>query len=506
MGCSSSKDRGSRKVGPDKGKENADMKRGSASNFRQNLVRIHSKDAIAQKYNLPDLHDDRNVLGSGATSTVRIISSKTTGSKYALKAIKFNRMSKKAQAQLLQEVKIMQQLDHPNVIKIVEVFRDAYQLYIIMELCTGGELFDKLYDQPGTRFAEDDARKLLRKMLQAVAYIHQAGICHRDIKLENFIFTNKGPDAEIKMIDFGYSKAYLAGSHMRAIVGTSYYIAPEVLRQDYTEESDIWSLGVVAFMMLSGRCPFGGNTDEEIQENVLRGVVRFRTKLWGSVSEEAKAFVSHMLRIDPTDRPSAARALQHPWLTGVGNCDDFEPLRKDTLGEDHIDEPFISHLMEFKRYSRLKKAALMAVAFSLDDDHIKSVKKAFEEIDTENTGTITFKEFQGVMQKHGVTEARDLRELFDSMDQDHSGMIKWTEFIASCVQERTYLQEDRVVDAFNRLDVDNSGVITKQNLIDMLGDDLDEDAINRIMNEADFLKDGVIHLSEFKRMMAGEVA
>ena len=144
-------------------------------------------------------------------------------------------------------------------------------LHIVMELCTGGELFDLLYDQPECRFAEPECAKLAQKMLGAVNYLHSMDICHRDLKLENFIFSETYPAGEIKMIDFGFSKHYLAKEHMHQIVGTSYYIAPEVLAKNYTQKSDLWSLGVIFFMLLSGRCPFGGTNDFEIQENVRNG-------------------------------------------------------------------------------------------------------------------------------------------------------------------------------------------------------------------------------------------
>ena len=185
-----------------------------------------------------------------------------------------------------------------------------------MECCTGGELFDLLYDQEGAKFAEKDALNLAIKMCSALNYLHENKIIHRDLKLENFIFTRKGAEGEIKLIDFGLSKAYLEGEHMRKVAGTSYYMAPEVLRGDYSEEADMWSFGVVVFMLLSGRCPFGGKDDEQIQANVLRGKYLFKKAAWEGVSNAAKDFINKLLVQDYKKRMTAKQALQHPWMKG----------------------------------------------------------------------------------------------------------------------------------------------------------------------------------------------
>ena len=212
-----------------------------ASVFRQSLVRSHGKDeSISSVYNLPHKDEKSAVLGSGATSTVRIIEHKVTGTKYALKTIKLNRVAKAELKALFKEVEIMKKLDHPNIIRVVETFKDFNNLHIIMEMCTGGELFDKLYDQPKNRFEEKKCRELVIKMLSSLHYLHEAGIVHRDLKLENFIFTSKDSDAEIKLIDFGLSRGYLEGTHMRQFVGTPYYMAPEVIKGDYTSACDMW--------------------------------------------------------------------------------------------------------------------------------------------------------------------------------------------------------------------------------------------------------------------------
>ena len=494
MGCATSK----KQVIPEP-KKNSIAKRGQtgleASHFTQALVQSHNTEKIEDIYEI----DWDNALGTGATSTVRPCRHKVTGEAYALKTIETYRMSPQIVSQLFEEVAIMRVLDHPNCIKVIETFIDFKKLYIIMECCTGGELFDKLYDQPGAKFSEADARDLSLKMLSALNYLHVNKIIHRDLKLENFIFTRRGPEGEVKLIDFGLSKAYLEGEHMRKVAGTSYYMAPEVLRGDYSEAADMWSFGVVVFMMLSGTCPFGGSDDDTIQMNVLRGKYAFKKKAWEGVSNEAKDFVAKLLVQDIPQRMTAEQALEHPWFHGESSG-----LKKHALSEETSEDHLIQNMREFRKYCDLKRAALLAISFSLGDENISEMRKAFQHTDSHHTGIITHDEFLDVMHKHGVMDDSECERIFSSIDQDHTGRIKYNEFLAACIDEKQFLDDRRVVDAFNKLDVDHTGKISKANLKVLFGNDCTDEALDRMLAGADFHRDGLIDLGEFRRMMKGE--
>jgi calcium-dependent protein kinase len=346
----------------------------------------------------------------------------------------------------------------------------------------------------------------VNKMLGAVNYLHTMDVCHRDLKLENFIFTEKGPAGEIKMIDFGFSKHYLHKEHMHEVVGTSYYIAPEVLGRDYTQKSDIWSMGVIIFMMLCGRCPFGGQDDYEIQENVKAGNYSLSTKHWRNISTDAKSFVRSLLDMNPESRPTASQALAHPWLMSGGTGiykEDGEENEVDVEAEEALGKS-VEQIKKFRTFSRLKKMALMSVAVGMDDREVEKMKLAFRELDTKNNGTISLAEFRGVMQKTKFVDDKDIDKLFADLDMDHTGYIKYSEFLAAAVQEQSFLEDDRVVDAFNKLDTDHNGTISRENLKGILGDELDDAAIDRMIAEADFHNDGVISLDEFRMMLEGK--
>ena len=416
MGC------GASTGGGQVGAVGADMPQtgSEAAGISQRLIKEHvgTKEKITDTYVLDDREDW--ILGSGATSTVRKIQNKITGEFYALKSLTLNRMSPSKIKELLLEVAMMKKLDHPNIIRIIETYRTRQQLHIVMELCTGGELFDKLYaqvDEDGNetnKFTEKDARQLMLKMTASLNYLHQAGIAHRDLKLENFIFTNKSDSPEIKLIDFGYSQNYLQADHMHTVVGTAYYIAPEVLEGNYTKACDVWSLGTILFMMLAGKCPFGGQSDEEIQENVVNGRLKFNKKDWSNISPDAVDLLQKMIERDVSKRLTCASVLEHPWMTGNGDDREHTELDEEL---DEAEHSAFHHMKKFRQFNGLKKTALMAIAFSLGDSQLEMLRKIFQDVDTKKTGVLSLVEFKNALHSHSDMADEEIIKIFESLDQ-----------------------------------------------------------------------------------------
>lgn len=329
----------------------------------------------------------------------------------------------------------------------------------IMELCTGGELFDHLASQKHKRYSERRAAQLMRQMMAAVAYCHAQGIAHRDLKLENFVFDGPGDDAVLKLIDFGLSKKYMEGQRMRSLVGTPYYIgthlpacpracsarpppalphalaAPEVLRgQGYGLPCDVWGLGVIAFMLLSGKPPFNGHNDSAIMASAARGRVDFSHAVWTRVSDLAKDFVRSLLVASPRKRPDIQRALQHPWLAKWTTLPD-QPIADEILdslqvrrarrracraGATHALPPALPRapvrLQHFARQTRLKKTALEVIAFSLNQAQLAEMRDTFLSLDKDHSGTITLTELRATLIARGMEESR-LEEIFSAIDQ-----------------------------------------------------------------------------------------
>jgi len=267
------------------------------------------------------LHRDL-VIGKGSYGQVCIASrGETEGGrpgkrkKFACKCVVL-RSDPKYIAKLQEEVNVLRELrGHENVIRLYDVFCVDNELFIITELGRGGDLFHLLTTHPKHGVTEAYAAKTVGQMLSAVAFLHSKNICHRDLKLENWVLeSGKDVWSPLKLIDFGLSTHFTPGHRLSRVVGSSYYVAPEVLKKSYTEACDLWSLGVIVYMLLSGAPPFYGKTDEAIKASIVNGEYTFPHELFRDVSDEAMAFVSSLLSYNQEFRYTAEQALNHPWL------------------------------------------------------------------------------------------------------------------------------------------------------------------------------------------------
>lgn len=254
------------------------------------------------------------VLGRGAFSVVKLGTSKTTGEKVAIKCISKAEIDAKELALLEREIDIMRKLKHPHIISLLDVIDTPQTLYLVLQMAEGGELFDAIVDRGN--YTESDAAKIVKQMLEAIHYIHQQGIAHRDLKPENLLLANKkGEPERIMLADFGLSKD-TAEAQLQTACGTPDYVAPEVLLgEPYEVNVDLWSIGVITYVLLCGFPPFWGETQKDLFDNILSATYDFPSPEWDDVSDEAKAFVKNLLVLDPKGRFDAEQALEDPWIT-----------------------------------------------------------------------------------------------------------------------------------------------------------------------------------------------
>ena len=274
------------------------------------VVKHDDMKLFSQKYKM-----EQAALGSGAFGMVKKATLKANDEKRAVKIIDKLSMSDEERVRLSYEVDILKNLNHPNILRLYEVFEGKERMYIVTELCDGTELFEAI--QSFKSFNEKQAAAIIKEILMAVAYCHANQVSHRDLKPENILIEFKQNDISLKVIDFGTSHHYEAGNHqMTQLYGTPYYIAPEVLHGDYNEKCDVWSIGIILHILLSGMPPFYGS-DEEILAKVknFRGTWEFADAKWHDISEEAKNFLRRLMHKDPAQRVSAQEALQDPWIT-----------------------------------------------------------------------------------------------------------------------------------------------------------------------------------------------
>ncbi|KAH0864590.1 hypothetical protein HID58_081801 [Brassica napus] len=272
------------------------------------------------------------------------------------------------------EVKLLKALSgHRHMVKFYDVFEDADNVFLVMELCEGGELLDRILARGG-RFPEADAKRILVQILSATAFFHLQGVVHRDLKPENFLFTSKNEDAVLKVIDFGLSDFSRFGNQrLNDVVGSAYYVAPEVLHRSYGTEADIWSIGVISYILLCGSRPFYGRTESAIFRCVLRANPNFEDTPWPSISPIAKDFVRRLLNKDHRKRMTAAQALAHPWLRGEnpGLLLDFSIYK---LVKSYI------------RASPFRRAALKSLSKAIPEEELVFLKAQFMLLEPEDGG------------------------------------------------------------------------------------------------------------------------
>lgn len=419
---------------------------------------------------------DGPVLGSGISGLVRLCVHRDTKAKYAVKCLDLGLVeTEEGLQQLREEIAIMCQLDHPNIVRLEEVYESASEIYLVQELCVGGELFDRLDEQPDYHYTESQCAKLVKQMLCSVRYCHSKGIIHRDLKLENFLFSTNHPDSELKMIDFGLSKHFKYGETHHEAVGTPYTVAPEVIHGSYDERCDVWAIGVITYLLLGGDPPFGGcggpESLMEVRSNILAGRFSFEpTDIWVHVSECAKGFIKRLLVTDPTNRPTARECQKDTWLHEWANKGTVE-------GDNILNKEVVKALVNFKEYSDMRKLLCEVLSFTLLPDQISDLRKEFSKLDIDGSGEISLRGLKMVLMRGagagslGALTEEEIEDIFNAMRVRKSETrIHWHEFIAAGLSQ-CKVDERNLKLAFDRLDADHKGYVTFDNIMDMMGRD-----------------------------------
>lgn len=388
----------------------------------------------------------------------------------------------------------MKIMDHPNIVKLYESFEDHRNIYLVIELCTGGELFDRIID--AGHFTEVQAAITMQNMFRAIFYMHENHICHRDLKPENFLFTTKDPieKCALKVIDFGLACKFAAEQVLTTKAGTPYYVAPQVLAGKYDQASDLWSLGVIMYVVLCGYPPFYGETDADVLAKVRLGNFSFNAADWKNVSEDAKNLIRMLLKMNPRDRYTAEQALNHVWVRNKA------PKAQNV----NIQNKLVDNLRGFRSQNKLKKAALHVIASQLGETQIKQLRDTFMALDNNGDGLLTVNEMKEGLGKCGLKEIPpDLQQIMEEVDSDGSGVIDYTEFLAATLDKKVYMCEDVCWQAFRIFDRDGNGKISRKELNMVLSDD----GVKEMADMAELLKtldkngDGEIDFQEFMVMM-----
>lgn len=435
-------------------------------------------------------------VGSGGFGFVRLATHRLTSQQRAVKTIKKQHIVQdiKDRAKFFSEVDVLRATDHPNIVRLYEFYEDDKYFHLVTEYIPGGELFDFIIKSK--LLSEPIAAHFMKQLFSAMAYCHSNHIVHRDIKPENLLLDREAPDATLKVIDFG-TCTIQDSSGLNQRYGTAYYIAPEVLSKNYNEKCDIWSCGVILYILLSGKPPFSGKEDKDILRKVHKGEYSMKGPEWDRVSVLAKKLIGKMLDYNPRTRISASEAMHDEWI--ILNSSNNVTATDCLVG--------LSNLQAFCAEQQLQHTVLAFIASNLlSTEESKQLTDTFQVLDRNGDGKLSKAELlEAYTQEFGLEEAtRVVDKIMRQVDINGSGFIDYTEFLMASTKIETLLSKSNIEAAFRMFDKDDSGKISARELKELFcgqNTGASDSMWTEIIKEVDDNGDGEIDIAEFTEML-----
>ena len=445
-------------------------------------------------------------LGKGAFGTVWKVKNIQTNLFRAMKKIPKLRNNMNNINEIINEIEILKHLDHPNIVKIFEFFIEADGYYIITEYCHEGELF-KLIKKKGF-FTEKIAANIMYQIFQAIHYCHVSNnIIHRDLKPENIMIESIDYETgfyNIKIIDFGTAKIREKDKRENKVLGSCFYIAPEVLNKKYNEKCDIWSCGVILYILLCGNVPFNGRDEREISQKIKSGKFDLNISPFDKISNEGKDLIKQCLELNVNKRISAKEALNHPWF------DLWKSKEYFTNVNEYFMKKTINNLIMYKPINKLQKLALTYFVHNFGNlNEIKSINKIFNLFNLSGNGKLSKEEtYQGLKNYLNYSSKekinKKVNKIFKNIDNDNNGFIEYEEFARAALDKRIFLDENVLKFTFDFMDKDGSGEISLSELKEIFGvkdDKESEILLKEIIDKIDTDGNGEISFKEYNDMM-----
>ena len=443
-------------------------------------------------------------LGDGSYGTVYLAVNIITKQNIAMKKINKVKENEIDDMEIKNEIEILKKLDHPNIVKIIEFYSTPKAYYIITDFCACGELYNQIKHQ----YTEGQLAVLFYQVFSGLYYLHTKNIVHRDLKLENILISEIEKDNNtndkyfwVKIIDFGTAKIFEKNKNEKAVVGSSYYIAPEVLHKNYNEKCDTWSVGVILYMLIVGRAPFDGQNDEEIIENIEKGEFNSKHKKLLNSSAEVQDLVKKLLEVNVKKRLSSSEALKHPWFKKFNGKSLYSNIDKETV------MIYLNRLRKFEINSKFQQMVLAFIVHNIpNNNESKDILKIFRMFNTNDDGKLTKKELlDGLIKYFNEKEIKkEIDDIFLLLDGANRGFIEYEEFLRATLDQKILLSDENLTYAFNFFDGDGCGKISVEKIKKFfVNDKVSEDVFRNIFNEIDSNGDGEIDYDEFKDMMFG---
>jgi calcium-dependent protein kinase len=443
----------------------------------------------------------KNILGVGSFGRVFLAQNIYTLELIAMKEIPKTSEDLLTDSEIMDEIEILKNLDHPDIVRIMEFYNTESSYYIINEFCPGGEL----YDQINNVFSETQIAVMFRQILSGLAYLHSNNIVHRDLKLENILIKEIEKSKEtnedlfvLKIIDFGTAKIFDKNKHARAIVGSSYYIAPEVLNKKYSFECDLWSAGVILYMFIVGHAPFDGKSDREIMEKVKKGDYLKNEERWLNSSKEVRDLINKLLKYKPEERLTAFEALKHPWFKVSNSNMLYNNITKEEVLK------CVQNLLSYKINSKFQELVLAYIVHNLPrPKEAKCAIKLFKLANKNEDGKLLRNELKETLLNFVSEEfLSNYDEIFSLLDGDNNDYIDYEEFLRATLDRNLYINDSNLNLAFKFFDKENTGYITKEIIMSyFVGNKISEELFSKIFDEIDINKTGRMNFVKFKDMM-----
>ena len=451
--------------------------------------------------NLYENYDICGKIGEGLSGYIRQATQKTTGEARAVKSIEKSSLSTNPalKFKFFKELEILKSIAHPNILKVYEYFEDNFYFHMVTELISGGQLFD--YVLQTKMLTEAIAAGFMQQIFSGVSYCHENGIIHGDLQPENILLEAQSSNSVIKIIDFGTST--LIGSTLSdQSYSNALFTAPEILSsKQYNEKCDIWSCGVILYILLSGKPPFFGKEQKDIAQRAIIGDYTLKSAEWLKISSTAKDLVKRCLEYNPMNRISAKEALEHAWIRENSSLTKMPSL---------INFQTLKNLNTFRLSQKVQQAVVTFIASqTLCKDSERLMTENFRKIDRNGDGKISKDELLQVylMTKNIKEATNEAAKIMDQFDTNNSGFIDYSEFITACLKQEDIVNENNLMRAFKMFDADSSGKINIQELSEVLNIGASESSAFKVLvQEIDKNQDGEIDFYEFKEMMLKSLA
>ena len=480
----------------------------SPSSFiNTSIINLTNSTIVGQ--NKSDPENDYKIiqqLGQGTYGTVYEAKNRITDIIRAMKFVKkHTKQTAEEEKEILNEENILKTMDHPNIVKIFEFYSNIEKYSIIMEHCKGGSLLKEILTYGP--FNEDYTAYVMYQLFSAINYYNGLNIIHRDLKPENVLIANKNKNnnyPNIKICDFGISKIVEKQEVQNKVVGSIYYVAPEVLNKNYNEKCDLWSCGVIMYFLLTKRVPFSGDNHVEVIEKIKKGEYDIKTPPLDKLSPNALDLLQKLLTVDVNKRINIQEALNHPWIKEHNSKELYNKIL-----DEKIAEKLLNNLKKYKKNSIIQETALAYLVHNFPQmKDVINACKLFNQIDLNGDGKITGEELYLGLKKrlNSDTLEDDVRNIFKNLDMNNDGYIEYEEFVRAAVSKEKFMGENVLKFAFRFFDKDDSGKISFSEIETVFKNSVNdkehmEEALNKIIYEVDKNRDGKISFEEFSIVM-----